>query len=492
MSDLSLARRAGTEPEFFARVLLGHELWAHQVDVARSVARYRVICAGRQVGKSRLLAVLALWEAFRGADRMVLIVSAGESAAKRLLDECAALAASSPLLRGSVLEETTAVLTLANGSQIRAVPASAAQIRGWAVDVLIVDEAGFIDPRIWQSAEPAIIARPGSRVILSSTPWGGPQHFFRQLWRRGMTAPDEQVASWHWPSSISPQVDAVLLEEIRKRESPIYFAREFLAEWTEGAGAYFTTDEVERNVADYELIDPGRAWGQVVCGGVDWGLSFDANVLVLLGVLADGELNVGRHPRDAVFFIAWLEAHHRMPYSTFIDRVVDVADPEQGGFHVRTLASETNGVGQMPTEQLSSRAYERRIGMFVSPVVTDARRKQSMFGGLKMLLQQGRLLLPRHPELLKQLAALEFEISNSGSMRISVAERNGHDDIAMALGQAASCLKVGWPGRAQALAEGDGEVLTTDMGTRIFTRPRCLDSTNYFVRPRGGEAGDGW
>ena len=78
--------------EAFADGVLGRGLWPHQLDVARSGARYRVICAGRQVGKSVLLAVLALHTAATRRGATVLLVSAGEEASKRLLGECAALA----------------------------------------------------------------------------------------------------------------------------------------------------------------------------------------------------------------------------------------------------------------------------------------------------------------------------------------------------------------------------------------------------------------
>lgn len=493
MTAPDVLRRAVDDVCFFARTLLGHPLWPHQEALAASLARYRVMAAGRQVGKSRLLAVIALHEAFRGPNRLVLIVSAGESAARRLLDECAALASSSPLLKGSVVDETASVITLANGSQIRAVPASSAQIRGWPVDVLLVDEAGFIDPRIWQSAEPSIIARPGSRVILSSSPWGGPQHFFRQLWTRGMNAPDEHVASFHWPSSISPLVDDDLLEQIRQRESPTYFDREFMAIWSEGSGAYLTMQEVGDAVADYEMIDPADANGQLVVGGVDYGFSQDANTLVLLGV-ADDDLNWERHPTEPVFFVAHLEEHFRMPYAHFIDRVVDVADVRNGGFEVRCLASETNGVGQMPTDTLVRRAWERRTRMHVAPVVTDNRRKASMFGTVKGLLQMGRLVLPRHPSLLKQLAALEFEITDSGNMRISVPERSGHDDLCMGLGHAVSCIRpsVGWRIERDWGNGPRADPIVTDGGTFIHKRPRCEWMPSAFTAPKGAEQGEGW
>lgn len=427
MSDqaMGVLDRARRDAGVFAELLLGAPLWPHQVEVVESPARYRVICAGRQVGKSRLLAVSALHRAFSRAGQTVLIVSAGDTASKRLLEEVAQLALASPLLAGSVVDESSQVVVLSNGSTIRSVPASQRQIRGWPVDLLIVDEAGFIDPDIWRAAEPAIIARPGSRVLLSSSPWGGPEHFFRVLWQRGMAAPSEQVAAWHWPSSTSPLVDQDLLEEIRDRESPAYFAREFLAEWTDAAGAYFTTAELEAATEDLELVDPVEGAGcGVVVGGVDWGMARDAHALTVLAGLpeVDGK---GRQR----FRVAWLEERFGLSYEAWIDRLVEVA----GGFTFSTLSAETNGVGQMPTQVLARRLWEALGRDLVAPVATTARLKEDAFGFIKLLLQQGRLVLPRHPSLLRQLTALEFSMTEGGLLRIAVPERSGHDDVAMSL-----------------------------------------------------------
>lgn len=494
-AERELVRRAMESVAFFAEVLTGAPLWPHQLDVAESAARYRVICAGRQVGKSRLLALMALHAAFRRPDQLVLIVSAGEVAARRLLDDVAALAQNSPLLRDAVLDDGATVVTLSNGSSIRSVPASQRQIRGWAVDLLIVDEAAFVDPEVWRSAEPAIIARPGSRVVLSSSPFGSATHFFRVLWRRGMSDPDEQVRSWHWPSTTSPLVDAELLEEIRRRESPPYFAREYLAEWTEASGAYFTSAEIEENVADYVLRAPHLGGGQMCVGGIDWGLAHDANALALVGVLDDGNLNRDLHPAEPVFFVPWLEAHHGMAYTAFIDHVLDVGDPARNGFGVEGLVSETNGVGQMPTDSLRQLVWKRGRRTVVVPVHTDARRKESGFGQIKGLLQQGRLVLPRHKELLQQLASLEFEQTDAGNTKISVPERLGHDDVAMALMQAMSAIRpsLGWrPELYRDHRDDLDDLVETARGVRLARHPRCMHLPAAYRWPKGHETGDGW
>jgi phage terminase large subunit-like protein len=102
---------------------------------------------------------------------MILIVSAGEAASKDVLREVSMLT-TSPLLAGSVIDDERHQIVLSNGSQIRAVAASPRQIRGLALDLLVIDESAYVAEDVWTAAKYATIARPESRVVLSSTPWG--------------------------------------------------------------------------------------------------------------------------------------------------------------------------------------------------------------------------------------------------------------------------------------------------------------------------------
>lgn len=490
-SELMKALR---DPVRFGKMLCGAPLWDHQVAVAKSRARYRIICSGRQAGKSRALAVLALQRAFSQPGAVVLIVSAGETAARRLLAEVATLA-KSPMLSASVLDDNQTVLVLSNGSRVMSVPASQKQIRGWAVDLLILDEAGWISNEIWRAAEPAIIARPGSRVIMCSSPWGGPEDFYRQLWQRGMDSPGGMYESWHWPSSISPLVDQSLLDEIESRETSEYFRREYLAEWTDDAGLFLTEAEISSCVASYELVPPSVAaarspWDRqsesrercyTAVAGVDWAFSTDAQALVLLSALDDGQLN---HCREHRYYVPWLQWAYRTPYAAWVETVAEATN----GYGVRVLGSEVNGVGAYPTEALADEVMKRRTGAHVAAVWTDQRRKQSGFGKIKMLLQRSILVLPREPELLRQLRSLEFEQSPGGGVKIAVPERAGHDDLAMALMQAASCLRPAMRGDGEIPERLDLPHDVTPGGTKVPLEPRPVQwhSLSY-VLPAGKE-----
>jgi hypothetical protein len=425
----------------FAELLVGQPLWDHQRDVLASPARYRLVTAGRQVGKSRSLAIGALHQAYAVPRSTTLVVSAGDTAAKRVLSDVATLAQNAPLLAGSVVDESTQVVTLSNGSVIRSVPSSMAQIRGWSIDLLILDEAGFIDDQIWRSAEPAIVARPGSRVLASSSPWGAVDHWFRTLWRRGTDSPDAMYESFHWPSTVSPLVDQALVEHWRETWPETEFRREVLAEWTDDAGAYFTEQELSDAVGGWEMVPPadGAQLG-VVVGGVDWGFSVDANTLAVIAALPEPDER-GRQR----FWVPWVQEEYRKPYADWIDDLVGMTATSSfpAGFRFSCLVAETNGCGMMPSQVLQVRLSDLGVGHVVEPVATDLRLKESSYGWLKLLLQQSRLELPNHPALLRQLRNLSFDRLPSGGVRIHVPTHVGHDDLCSALALAASAVMGG-------------------------------------------------
>lgn len=490
--DRATLTAARADPSVFADALIGEPLWPHQAEVLGSPARFRCVLAGRQCGKSRALAVAALHAAYRAPGQRVLILSAGEMAAKRLLAEIAGLA-SAPLLRGSVVDEGRALVQLSNGSSIVSAPASEKQIRGATVDLLVLDEACQIDEAIWTAARFTILARPGSRVLMASTPYGRQDRFFAVAWRAGERG-EVGHASWRWPSTVSPLVDRELLALWRASSlSEREYRQEVLAEWVDEAGSYFPSAELEAVVADYELLPPARAQRDMVVGGCDFGFAQDANAVVLLGVLDDGRLNDELHPHSRVFFVPWLEEHFGMPYSRFADLVIGLGAEGDGGsgFYIRYCLAELNGPGTPVVQQMRVAAHARwgrRSG--IVGVNTSATWKENGYGMLRLLIQQGRLILPRHPGLLRQLNNLEFSTSDSGHLRIAVPERLGHDDLGMSLCQAASAVQQKPTGRWADRGRSTGDVLTTGSGTRIRSRPRCLAETRAFVAPRGGDARD--
>ncbi len=80
-----------------------------------------------------------------------------------------------------------------------------------------------------------------------------------------------RLQSWHWPVSDRPQCSyGVLLEQIRERSAPLYFAREYLAEWVDEAGSFFTTQELEAALGCLRAGRSGRGSGGLPSRPVVW------------------------------------------------------------------------------------------------------------------------------------------------------------------------------------------------------------------------------
>jgi hypothetical protein len=488
--ERELARRAMDDIEVFARIVCREPLWDHQAEMARSPARVRVMNCGRRAGKTRAMAVESLHVCFRRPDARVLVVSAGEDSSKDLLAECSQLA-SSPLLAGSVLDDTATVLTFSNGSTIRAVPASEKRVRGKGVDLLVLDESAYIADDIWRAAQWTILDRPGARVLMSSTPRGRRDRFFARYYHLAKDGPYEEagitVEAFHWPSTVSPLVDQDLIEFWRRTEDPRVFAREVLAEWVDEAGQWFTSDELDANVAAFEMIRPDRARGQLAVAGMDWGATQDANAVAFVGVLGDWALNPRVAKGEPMFVVSYAEERFGSMNQWARD-VARMADPEAGGYDCYQIASEANGVGSGPTEILQQELRTRgQPSWRARPVWTTNHRKQAGFGVLKLLCQQNRIVFPAEPLVRRQLEALEYETSESGSTVIEVPASKGHDDVAMALMQAVSCVRHVGAGTPWDDPAGRGELVETPAGVLLHERPRLADYRRAFRSVRGQE-----
>ena len=460
MSARDELRAAREAVAVFAR-LVGWPLTAAQAGALVLELRETVVLAPRQTGKSYSLAVLACWWAFRLAWQRVLIVSAGEDASKRLLATVRAVAGS-PLLAGSVVDESSSLVVLSNGSEIRSVPASERQIRGWSADLLIVDEAALVaDDVLISAALPTTAARAGARVVLASSPWGPSGYFHRQA-LAGSDPGNPFTQTFRWRVEDAPWVTAEVVAHARATMPPARFRAEYLAEFVGASDVFFDREELLAAVAGYRLLRPADAAGESVCVGCDWGRAVDAHAVACVGVLEDHGRN-----REPVLFVPWFETSRR-PYAEQVEEVVRLARvpaPQVGwwgsrggsgfaerlpggltfhadgstvpdlrartapGFVVAAVWTEANGVGAWPSEELAARLQ----GVPVTGVHTSQRSKEDAFGRVRALVSSRRFVLPDSEELLRQLLGLTCEATPSGGLSIAAGPDAAHDDLADAL-----------------------------------------------------------
>jgi hypothetical protein len=479
----------------FAAQVLRQPLLPHQLAAANSEAFTTVIAASRRTGKTTLIEVLAAWTCMRERNVKAIILSAGQDASRRVTEGIGAMLGNNPLTRGAVINDFSTRIKLANGSEIVSLPASERQIRGYGkgVKLLVVDEAGQVPEELWEAAEPVAMdeRRNGGRVILAGTPRGAAQSFFRKAFEEG-EAGSPSVSSHHWTNVLSPVVDPVDIEEKRLRMSPAAFACEWLGEWSAAAGSLFPWALLDRQTADIELpsflsLEP-PAMPMV---GVDWGVSFDRSAAVAIYRLPVEELNRDSEvkPRFCALPKIWPLA---TPLSDTWKEIVRV----KARFAV--LSSETNGVGAGGSQELRRLLGEqRRPPKGWNGVHTTNEIKTAAYGAVLQLLEREQLVLPRDPDLLRQLAGLRFEQGARGFTRIEAEDVAVHDDVSDALALATGphntakargrviveLLKFAQPGHLlDARPPGrfaEEEVVETGGGLRVWKRPPLQSITDY-------------
>jgi len=416
-------RRARNDLGAFA-ALVGRPLTAWQRDALRLSAWLTVLVAPRQSGKSRALSVLATWHAYRTPRAVVLIVSAGEVAARRLLAEVRSLAAH-PLLAGSVVDESSASVVLSNGSTIRCSPSSERQIRGWSADLLLIDEAAVISDELLAAALPTTAARPDARVVMASSPWSDAGPFYAAA-MRGF-AGDPTVSAFRWKLADCEWISPATIEAARLTLSPLRFAAEYEGEFVGSGDSYFARSDLLACVADYPLRRLGGGAEPAVMG-LDWGRARDAHAVVLAGLVDDYGVNDG-----PVVALPWLETSRR-PYGEQVAEVAGLAE----GWRLGAVISETNGVGAYPSEELARLLQPR--GVSVRPVASTQTSKEDAYGKAAMMFARREIVLPRHDELLRQLGGVTATPTPSGGLRIAAVSAAVHDDLPDALTLALSAL----------------------------------------------------
>lgn len=214
-------------------------------------ARNVVLLKGRQVGASTSTAALAIRHARLHPRSLATIISPSLKQSTEVT-----LKARHGLVRlgERLTQDSASVLGIANGSRVMSLPGSPKSVRGWTADLLVIDEAAFLDPQTFLAAR-ALVAT-GGRVIVQSTPAGPYGHFFdlfegeEPTWARYRVRSDEV-----------PTISAEFLAVERAALSAEEYAQEYCAEFTvPGLGLVDPARLAELTLAAAEEAAPPTPW----------------------------------------------------------------------------------------------------------------------------------------------------------------------------------------------------------------------------------------
>lgn len=200
-----------------------------------------VFLKGRQVGATQAAAGLAIHVARSMPGSLSAIISpsmkqsteVGGRARLGLWD-----------LGEKLVQDSTSLLRLENGSRILSLPGTARAVRGYSADLLILDEAAWITDDTWTAARPITSATRG-RTVVQSTP-GVPVGWFWEL-------TNDPPEGWHRmkvTSAEAPTVDPEFLARERARMEPHLYSQEYGGEFASVGSSvkWFPEDEYDRKV----------------------------------------------------------------------------------------------------------------------------------------------------------------------------------------------------------------------------------------------------
>jgi len=190
--------------------------------------RFSIINKSRQLGISTLVAGFSLWTMLFNKDKTVLCIATKQETAKGMVEKVQFMYNNLPAwLRGNQkpISDNKLSLKLANNSQIVATSAASDAGRSYAVSLLLIDEAAFIEgiDKIYTSIKPTIAT--GGGIIALSSPNGIGNWFHKMYTEAQIGKNDFFPIELKW--NLHPDRDTQWEVTERANMSPREFAQEY-------------------------------------------------------------------------------------------------------------------------------------------------------------------------------------------------------------------------------------------------------------------------
>ena len=361
-------------------------------------ARFKVMACGRRWGKSELGKIAILRAAHLKNQRCWWLAPTYQMASQVWRDLKAAVRD----IRGIRISEAERRIDFPKGGMI-AVRSSHRpdNLRGEGLDLAVLDEAAFMEARVWQEIVRPMLATTRGQALFLSTPFG--RNWFWDLFRLGLDNEEPDWKSFHFTSGSNKLIAPEELESIRRQTSEHVWRSEYLAEFDDNQGQVFRGIRAAVRQLDSQAPLAGHRY----VAGVDWGRSIDYTAIVIIDATARQLVALDRFNQ-----VGWSLQRGRLQALT-----------EYWGVNV--IWAEANSMGEPNIEAL------QREGLPVRGFTTTAASKSPLIEALALAIERGVLGLLDDPVLLGELASFSLERLPGGGYRYG-ARPGQHDDTVMA------------------------------------------------------------
>ncbi|RLG72479.1 MAG: hypothetical protein DRO11_02150 [Methanobacteriota archaeon] len=442
--NADLIAQVRKDPVMFAKVFCKFYPHWYQVKILRDNSKNIAIRMGRQMGKTAATAVKALWFAYtrpeaHSVDEEVttVIIAPSQRQSKIMYNQIRAYIHANPILESSIIKSTQNTIRLDNNSTIHNFPVGddAEKVRGFSINLLIVDEAAYIKQRIFTALLPSLAGTDGS-LILIGTPAARTGLFYQAFYPNTLKGANLKFSTHWYPYSDALDVvkmgrDGVPLSYADGRPvtqlsrerieyqyetmSRVEFAQEYEARFVDESMGYFNREDIIANVEDYpmEFSHDGES---MYFMGVDFAKYRDSYVAVVVKRPLEGPMRV----------VYTMEAKKR-DYAETIPLTVKIAKR----FKCKYVFCDSTGVGEPNVEIIKSSL--RGVSTVEGVNMSSLQKQNDMYANLQRLFGEGMLKIPTsNREMITQLSLVMRTITPSGRVKVEAPEGQ-HDDYVDAL-----------------------------------------------------------
>jgi phage FluMu gp28-like protein len=420
-----------------AKRLWGWEAHPTQREWLLADARTKVASCGRRWGKTEAAAVDATTFALVNPGSVQMIVAPTYDQSRLIFGTVERLALTSPLTRGIVKVTRTPYPRLALAGSVimaRTADEDGRNLRGHAADRVIVDEAAYVRDSVLAEVIAPMLADRDGRLVMISTPFGK-NHFYRAFVKgREQNEPNGGYAAFSFASWANPYISRQYIERQRSEISPRQFAVEYEAQFIDDASCVFAWEDIQAAV---ECGMGNAEWGMTqshageltVVAGIDWARYSDYTAVVALGVSESG------------CRVLAIDRFNKMGWDSQIARVVGFVRRHR----VSQALADSTSIGDPLLEQLRSRLWETGADVSVEGYGFTNASKRDLIEHLALKFAHRSLAIPPEEQLLRELQYFEYELTDSGNVRLN-ARSGMRDDLVIALALAS------WQSRTAAYA----------------------------------------
>jgi hypothetical protein len=380
------------------------------------------LCVGRRGGKSRVLALIAVYLAtFRdyrpllapGECATIVIMAANKAQARSIFRFVIGLLKAVPLIQPMIADDNTEQIVLNNRVIIEIATASFRTSRGYSFAAVLADEVAFWrsdessanpDIEIMRAVRPGMASIPGSILLLASSPYAKKGELYNAF-RRHYGKDDARVLVWKSDTAtMNPKIDPAIIAEAYESD-PEAARAEYGAEFRDDLADFVTR----------EIVDSVTMLGRhelPACPGIQYSAFCDPS-----GGISDSMTLAVGHLQDGGICVLDAILECRPPF-----------DPEVAVSEC-TAVLQRFGVTRVTGDRYAGEWPKARFAEHGIALEQSARPKSDIYHDLLPLLNAHRVELLDNHRLSAQLVGLERRTSRQGKDSIDHSP-GGHDDLA--------------------------------------------------------------